>query len=233
MEPEGVEKPSAKLYLIWLLLPAVASLLLLAITNHLSQNVAAIPFLWVLPLSIYLLTFILCFEGSGWYRRNPYLQLLAVALGSMAYALSVDSTGSVPIRVMVPLFAMGLFTCCMVCHGELARLKPDPRYLTHFYVMIAAGGALGGLAGGPGGAAPVQRHLRDAAGPGGLRGAGAVGAAAGRGAEMVSALAAAGAYCGGGADGGAGGIRGAPDPRFGARVARDGPQFLWRAEGAR
>jgi len=60
---------------------AVASLLLLAITNHLSQNVAAIPFLWVLPLSIYLLTFILCFEGSGWYRRNPYLQLLAVALG--------------------------------------------------------------------------------------------------------------------------------------------------------
>jgi SAM-dependent methyltransferase len=144
-EPEAVEKPSAKQYLMWLLLPAVASLLLLAITNHLSQNVAAIPFLWVLPLSIYLLTFILCFEGSGWYRRNPYLQLLAVALGSMAYALSVDSTGSVPIRVMVPLFAMGLFTCCMVCHGELARLKPDPRYLTHFYVMIAAGGALGGL----------------------------------------------------------------------------------------
>jgi SAM-dependent methyltransferase len=137
--------PSAKTYLMWLLLPAVASLLLLAITNHLSQNVAAIPFLWVLPLSIYLLTFILCFEGSGWYRRNPYLQLLAVALGSMAYALSMDSTGSVPIRVMVPLFAMGLFTCCMVCHGELARLKPDPRYLTHFYVMIAAGGALGGL----------------------------------------------------------------------------------------
>ena len=137
--------PSAKKYLMWLMLPAVASLLLLAITNHLSQNVAAIPFLWVLPLSIYLLTFILCFEGSGWYRRNPYLQLLVVALGAMAYALSVDTTGSVPIRVMVPLFTMGLFTCCMVCHGELARLKPDPRYLTHFYVMIAAGGALGGL----------------------------------------------------------------------------------------
>ncbi len=144
-EREAVEKPPAKRYLTWLLLPAVASVLLLAITNHLSQNVAAIPFLWVLPLSIYLLTFILCFEGSGWYRRNPYLQLLAVALGAMAYALSVDASGSVPIKVMVPLFAMGLFTCCMVCHGELARLKPHPRYLTHFYVMIAAGGALGGL----------------------------------------------------------------------------------------
>ena len=134
-----------KTYWMWLLLPAVASVLLLAITNHLSQNVAAIPFLWVLPLSIYLLSFILCFEGEGWYRRNPYLQLLAVALGSMAYAVSTDTTSNTPIKVMVPLFCMGLFTCCMVCHGELARLKPDPKYLTHFYLMVSAGGALGGL----------------------------------------------------------------------------------------
>ena len=144
-EPAAAEKPGLKLYLTWLALPACASMLLLAITNHLSQNVAAIPFLWVLPLSIYLLTFILCFESSGWYRRNPYLQLLAVALASMAYANSVDATGNVPIKVMVPLFSMGLFTCCMVCHGELARLKPHPRYLTHYYLMISAGGALGGL----------------------------------------------------------------------------------------
>src|ERR1051326_4247461 len=84
-EEEG-ERPGARQYLLWMALPACASVLLLAITNHLSQNVAAIPFLWVLPLSIYLLTFILCFEGSGWYRRNPYLQLLAVALASMALA---------------------------------------------------------------------------------------------------------------------------------------------------
>jgi SAM-dependent methyltransferase len=137
--------PTGKTYAMWLLLPAVASVLLLAITNHLSQNVAAIPFLWVLPLSVYLLSFILCFEGEGWYRRNPYLQLLAVALGSMVYAVSVDMTSNVPIKVMIPLFAMGLFTCCMVCHGELARLKPDPKYLTHFYLMMSAGGALGGL----------------------------------------------------------------------------------------
>ncbi|HYW41426.1 MAG TPA: fused MFS/spermidine synthase [Bryobacteraceae bacterium] len=144
-ETDAVEKPGLRMYATWLALPACASMLLLAITNHLSQNVAAIPFLWVLPLSIYLLTFILCFEGSGWYRRNPYLQLLAVALGSMAFANSVDAAGNVPIKVLVPLFSMGLFTCCMVCHGELARLKPHPRYLTHFYLMIAAGGALGGL----------------------------------------------------------------------------------------
>jgi SAM-dependent methyltransferase len=139
------EKPGLRQYALWLALPACASVLLLAITNHLTQNVAAIPFLWVLPLSIYLLSFILCFEGSGWYRRNPYLQILAVALGSMAFANSSDLVGNMPIKVLVPLFSMGLFTCCMVCHGELVRLKPHPKYLTHFYLMIAAGGAVGGL----------------------------------------------------------------------------------------
>jgi hypothetical protein len=138
-------RPGLRQYLLWLLLPACASVLLLAVSNHLSQNVAAIPFLWVLPLSIYLLTFILCFEGSGWYMRNPYLYLLFIALAAMAYADGVDATGNIPIKILVPLFAMGLFTCCMVCHGELARLKPHPRYLTHFYLMISAGGALGGL----------------------------------------------------------------------------------------
>jgi SAM-dependent methyltransferase len=138
-------RPTARTYALWFLLPATASVLLLAITNHLSANVAAIPFLWVLPLSIYLLTFILCFEGEGWYKRNPYLQLLAVGLGSMAFSVGIDATGSVPIKVMVPLLSIGLYTCCMVCHGELVRLKPDARYLTHFYLMISAGGAAGGL----------------------------------------------------------------------------------------
>jgi SAM-dependent methyltransferase len=144
-EAAGSSRPGLRQYALWLALPACASVLLLAITNHLSQNVAAIPFLWVLPLSVYLLTFILCFEGRGWYRRNPYLQLLALAIAAMAYSTSIDATGSVRIQVMVPLFVMGLFTCCMVCHGELARLKPDPRYLTHFYLMLSAGGAVGGL----------------------------------------------------------------------------------------
>src|SRR5450432_2069047 len=100
---ETVEHPGLRQYVLWLALPACASILLLAITSHLQQNVAAIPFLWMLPLSIYLLTFILCFEGSGWYRRNPYLQLLGVVLGGMAFADSVDSTGAVPIKILVPL----------------------------------------------------------------------------------------------------------------------------------
>jgi spermidine synthase len=138
-------KPQPRQYAMWLLLPMTASILLLAITNHISQNVAAIPFLWILPLSLYLLSFILCFESSGWYRRNPYLQLVAVALGGMAYGITVDSAGNMPIWWMLVLYGLGLFTCCMVCHGELARLKPDPKYLTHFYLTVAAGGALGGI----------------------------------------------------------------------------------------
>ena len=130
-EAGGEHRPGARQYVLWLALPACASVLLLAITNHLSQNVAAIPFLWVLPLSIYLLTFILCFEGSGWYRRNPYLQLLAVALGSMAFADTVDATGNVPIKVLVPLFCDG---AVHLLHGlprragapQAAPALPDP-----------------------------------------------------------------------------------------------------------
>jgi SAM-dependent methyltransferase len=142
---EDVPAPGARMYALWLVLPTAASVLLLAITNHISENVAAIPFLWVLPLSLYLLTFILCFQDSGWYRRNPYLQLLALALGSMAYAGGSDLGSNVNVKVLVVLFSFGLFTCCMVCHGELVALKPHPRYLTHYYLMISAGGALGGI----------------------------------------------------------------------------------------
>jgi len=140
-QPES-KAPDAALLLIWISLAAAASTLLLAVTNHLSQNVAAIPFLWVLPLAIYLLSFILCFDGDGWYKRPLYLGLLAVMIGGMAYALFTDSE-NMPLKVALPLFATGLFTCCMVCHGELARLKPDPRYLTLFYLMVSIGGAIG------------------------------------------------------------------------------------------
>jgi SAM-dependent methyltransferase len=139
-----MEPPGLGLMLTWIGLAACASTLLLAVTNHLSQNVAAIPFLWVLPLALYLLSFILCFDGAGWYKRSWFLRLLAVMLASMAYALYTD-TDNLQLKVALPLFAVGLFVCCMVCHGELARLKPDPRYLTLFYLMVSIGGAIGGV----------------------------------------------------------------------------------------
>ena len=129
---------------LWVTLPACGSALLLSVTRHLSQNVAAIPFLWILPLSLYLLTFILCFERESLYPRSVVLRTVAVALGCMAYALSSEFENTT-IKVIIPLFSGGLFLGCLFCHGELARLKPHPRFLTSFYLMVALGGALGGV----------------------------------------------------------------------------------------
>ncbi len=130
--------------LSWLGLSACASGLLLAVTNHITQNVAAIPFLWVLPLALYLLSFILTFESARWYQRRLFLGLFAVSICSMAYAVAAQ-VNIRDLRVLIPLFALGLFFCCMTCHGELARRKPAPRFLTSFYLLIALGGAIGGL----------------------------------------------------------------------------------------
>ena len=128
----------------WLLLAAAGSMLLVSTTNQLTQNVAAVPFLWILPLAVYLLSFIICFENPRWYQRGLFLRLLAVALASLAYAL-YDIQVSEAIPVAIPLFTISLFLTCMFCHGELSRLKPGASQLTSFYLMIALGGALGAI----------------------------------------------------------------------------------------
>lgn len=155
--PAGAEteEPSWPVRGLWLALAACASILLLAVTNHLTQDVAAIPFLWILPLSLYLLTFIICFEAPQLYRRAAFLPLLAAALAFMALRLwpglrNVESPwlewfARLGIRWVIAGFSASLFVCCMVCHGELARLKPHPRYLTGFYVTVSLGGATGGI----------------------------------------------------------------------------------------
>lgn len=142
--PERAPRPGWTLRLLWISLAACGSSLLLAITNHITQNVASVPFLWVLPLGLYLLSFILCFESSRWYHRSLFLRLLVVALGGMAYALSPAYAG-LPLIVLLPLFCFGLFICCMFCHGELALLKPSAEHLTLFYTLISLGGALGAI----------------------------------------------------------------------------------------
>jgi hypothetical protein len=128
--------------LLWATLAATGSFLLLAITNHLCQNISSIPLLWVVPLSIYLLTFILCFDGRGWYRPELFASMLAAALGVMAWTLA-DRNLTHKLELQIGVFCVGLFLACMFCHGELARLKPAPLYLTRFYLMVSAGGALG------------------------------------------------------------------------------------------
>jgi hypothetical protein len=137
-------RPALRELILWIALAACASTLLVSVTNHLSQNVAPIPLLWVLPLALYLLTFILAFESDRIYRRWIFLPLLIPALGAMAYMIWADS-GNLHIRWLIPGFAAGLFVCCMMCHGELARRRPAPRHLTTFYLMVSLGGAVGGI----------------------------------------------------------------------------------------
>ena len=137
--------PTAGAYAAWLLLSAMGSFMLLAVTNHITHDVASVPFLWVLPLTLYLLSFILCFEGRGWYRRSIFLGPLLVVVAAMAWALH-EERGIMDIKEAVPLNLVGLFVMCMFFHGELAAVKPAPRYLTRFYLMVSLGGALGGVA---------------------------------------------------------------------------------------
>jgi len=136
--------PRVQDYVLWLLLSAMGSFMLMAVTNHITHDVASVPFLWILPLTLYLVTFILCFEGRGWYQRRFFLGPLLVIAGAMAWGLHAQG-GVMDIKEAIPLYLAGLFVSCMFFHGELANLKPAPRYLTTFYLMVSLGGALGGL----------------------------------------------------------------------------------------
>jgi len=147
MAPDGAAyasepRPTAARQVLWVALAATGSFLLLAVTNHICENISSIPLLWIVPLSIYLLTFILCFDSSRWYSRDLIAATLAAALGVMGWTLA--SRGLTHrLELQIAVFCIGLFIACMFCHGELARLKPPPRYLTRFYLMVSAGGALG------------------------------------------------------------------------------------------
>ncbi len=132
--------PSGVQQITWLTLAAMASFLLLAVTNHICQNIASLPFLWILPLSLYLASFIFCFDHPRWYRRNIFLLLVAILLPLMGWY-----SDSLQLKLVIPMYLAGLFACCMFCHGELALFKPAPRYLTTYYLMISLGGAIGGL----------------------------------------------------------------------------------------
>ncbi len=140
--------PQTREKILWLVLSALGSILLLAISNHLTQNISSIPLMWVVPLVLYLLTFIFCFDikssGSGWYRRGVFIPLLVVAVIAMAWMLA-DKRTHFLLYWQIGTFCAGLFVACMFCHGELAARKPDPVHLTTFYLMISVGGALGAV----------------------------------------------------------------------------------------
>ena len=139
---EAVQRLTPGTRVLWLALSACAAIVLLAVTNQITMDFVVVPFLWVLPLSLYLLTFILSFEGERWYSRLVYVTvLLPSLLAALVVLLGQEQVGVI---TQVLVFSIVLFVCCMLCHGELSRLKPNPRYLTDYYLMIALGGALGG-----------------------------------------------------------------------------------------
>lgn len=129
--------------ILWLALPAAASMLLLSSTNKMCLDVASFPFLWILPLCLYLLTFIISFDHPRWYNRPVWCVLFLIALAFVGAIMEREYEDTIVLQIGA--FSFALFTGCMVCHGELFRLKPAPRHLTSYFLMISAGGALGGL----------------------------------------------------------------------------------------
>jgi len=128
---------------LWIVLAATASILLLATTSEISQEVAVIPFLWVLPLTIYLLTFILAFTGKRWYSRQVFLVIFFFATLLVDWAQVRSDALGIPMQIGI--YSLGFFAACMVCHGELYCLRPHPTHLTRFYLMVSIGGAIGGI----------------------------------------------------------------------------------------
>ncbi len=140
---ETTARPSTRDYVLWLALSACASLLLLAVTNYLTQQVAVVPFLWVLPLALYLLSFVLAFSGERWYPRKVFIFGLVPVI--LLYDFAMANGGRVGVPFQVAIFGLVLFLGCMVCNGELYRLRPSAPFLPRFYLIISIGGAFGGI----------------------------------------------------------------------------------------
>jgi hypothetical protein len=143
--PEPINRghrPSRALILLWIILSATGSLFLLSVTNQISQEVAVIPFLWILPLAIYLISFILTFSGDRGYKRKFHAWMFILSAGLTLFVL-LNAT-RLHISWQILAYSLLLFEACMLCHGELYRLRPPAEYLTTFYLMVSIGGALGG-----------------------------------------------------------------------------------------
>jgi len=151
-EPEAAARSEARDVVLWIGLAGCAVILLMGVTNSVCLDVASAPFLWILPLATYLITFILCFGSERAYRRTPYVLVTVVAI-VLTQGLPLVSAWTTPalsrflgaIFVQVPAYCALLFGTCMIMHGELYRLRPPPRSLTAFYLCVSGGGALGGL----------------------------------------------------------------------------------------
>ena len=147
-QPDVSNEPNLSIvrYLIWAGLSAGGSMLLLATTNFLSQDVAVTPFVWVLPFSLYLLSFIITFDRARWYQRKLWFPMgLFLSIYATDFFIRHYRSGIAEINEQLAVFSGALFVGCIVFHGELFRAKPAPHKLPTFYVFLALGGALGGV----------------------------------------------------------------------------------------
>ncbi|MBI4546636.1 MAG: fused MFS/spermidine synthase [Ignavibacteriae bacterium] len=142
-EVAKLKAPDVRTRTLWFALPASASIMLLATTNKLCQDIAVVPFLWVVPLILYLLSFVICFDKPSWYSRLWFG--IGLVLGYAAVIVVLLMRQDPPLLLSLTVFPVVLFVACMVCHGELVRLKPEPHFLTSYYLSIATGGAIGGV----------------------------------------------------------------------------------------
>lgn len=140
---DSADRPALGKILLWFSLAVCPSVLFLATTNRISQDIGVVPFLWIVPLTLYLASFIICFDKPKWYSRRIFHT--AFVVGIFLACLVLNGWGMTNIRLQIAAYSFALFASCMLCHGELARSKPDPRFLTLFYLTIAFGGAAGGV----------------------------------------------------------------------------------------
>ena len=129
--------------ILWLVLAMLPSVMLLATTNLMCQEIASVPFLWILPLALYLVSFIICFEKPHWYLRGVFLPLLLIGVAAGVAVALLNFYASATLQVM--MLSLSLFACGMTCHGELERIKRHTSKLTLFYLFISLGGSLGGI----------------------------------------------------------------------------------------
>lgn len=135
------ERPTARAFGTWVALAALPSALLLAVTETITTDVSVVPFFWILPLALYLLTFIVAFAQER--SPTPGRLAAAVALGLICFAPAALWPG-LALATQVGLGCGGLFLICLALHGELVRRRPPPAQLTAFYLGLSVGGALGG-----------------------------------------------------------------------------------------
>ncbi|MEM9016985.1 MAG: fused MFS/spermidine synthase [Verrucomicrobiota bacterium] len=145
LEPASETNTSIGNVTLWIAFAACGSMLMLSLTNQMCQDIAVVPFLWVLPLSLYLLTFVISFDHARWYFRPVAIPLSAIAVGAVTYLINQQFGADEMLFAWQLIIFLGAIFCgCLVCHGEMVRLKPPPAQLTGFYLAVALGGAIGG-----------------------------------------------------------------------------------------